>query len=66
MSRAGSLQNELPSEVIDTDSIEVGIATVCEECHEQPDTVRYNRLHKLLFWECPNGHKGWIEEFEIG
>lgn len=59
------MSNWAPSEAFDSDSITISIATMCEECGVQPDEVKYNRLHKLLFWECPNGHKGWIEDFEL-
>ena len=40
-------------------------STMCEECGSQPENVKYNMLHKLVYWTCPNGHKGWIEDFDL-
>lgn len=45
--------------------MDVDYVVVCSTCYHQPDVVKYNVPNKLLFWECPNGHRGFIEDFEL-
>lgn len=62
MSRISKLTHK--AEESGPDVIEVDIVVMCRQCGEQPDIVKYNTVHKLLFWACPNKHNGWIEDFE--
>lgn len=67
MSHAKKASAALTNFMQDQDKAEEveGIAVGCQYCYEQPDHVYFNRAYRLLFWECRNGHKGFIEDFDL-
>jgi hypothetical protein len=49
---------------IGEDEVEkVDVVVSCGTCLYQPDEVFFNKKYHLLYWTCPNGHKGFIEDF---
>lgn len=45
--------------------IEVEADVTCQVCHVYVDTAEYFHVEKLLRWVCPEGHKSFIEEFNL-
>jgi hypothetical protein len=54
-------QDDKPKLPLDTRLIDATVS--CPHCMEQPDEVFYSRSEHVLFYECPNGHREYIEEF---
>jgi hypothetical protein len=65
MSRASDLLKQNARKYEEGDVVEVDYSVTCSMCYQQADVVKYNTYLKLLFWVCPNGHKDFLEDFEI-
>ena len=63
MSRANKMSQVVADFIGNDEPEEVDVVVGCEVCFEQPDKVYFKRGYGLLFWTCPNGHKGFIEDF---
>lgn len=64
MSRASQLGRVSHPVTNNVEEVE-GITVMCKRCFTQVDVVKYDFTLKLLFWECPNGHRDFIEDFEL-
>lgn len=37
----------------------------CQVCRKLVQVAKYDREKSYLWWECPDGHKSEIKEFDI-
>lgn len=44
---------------------EVGGAFSCQTCNAVVREARYYNVQKALLWDCPEGHRSFIEDFNL-
>ncbi len=54
-------QETAPQEFMEVEGMSLG----CQFCHVQVDGAHYFPGSRILYWKCDDGHKSYMENFNL-